>query len=420
MLDRLAKMFPAVRQERLSELSDVWSLERDAIIRRMLKICGDENGHVMASVARPEAIFQLARFGIWLEERIISTKLQAQAIEQIDPADERLRLELPFTADRIENTARLCADRIWKPLLDEWHRRFPLVSIEQPRGRKFSRGHTVPGVKTQHYSPSFSNAFWAVGPQRLVRIYSLRSDGGILSVCRGYKAWGREAFLYSQELERMFQLVESDAQGAYAKLLQTIPLNEKERRCWIAFLLAQMVRTPSFMLRHLAALKRYIETNEVPFSVETGSLRRAYETLFSNDDFYAAFYGLITARRWELWSAPSDRQFIRGDNPAIVRGSTQAGTWQLIYPLTPGTCFVAGPDAVVDPTSVVPAARELSEAQVRTVNRWTAEQARTSVIAQPAGDDSDLRAVLEDALGRSSVTGDWRHQVFPKFWGPIR
>jgi hypothetical protein len=416
MFYRLLKLSPAVAGERLAALAEVWSIERNRIIARMLEICRTEIGPVMASDARPSAIFELAKLIMWLEERIIAKKLEIGPIEQIDPEAERRALETSSAQERIENTARICAEKIWKPLLAEWHRRFPLISAGERQARKLVRRREEPGVKSQHYSPSFSNKLWAIGSQKLVRVYSRSVAGSIIASDRGYATWAREIFLYSQGLERMLQLTESDGERADTKLLEMIPLTEKEHRCWIAFLLAQLLRTPSFALRILPALKQHIKREEIMFRVDTGSLRQAYETLFSNNDLYAEFHRLITGGVWELWSAPAWARFIRGDNPVIVHGSTAHGTWQLHYPMTPAKCFVVGGEKV---SEAVPRTRVLSESDVRMVNHRIARGARRSVIAQPVDEDSDMKLLLEDALPQSPAVGDWQAQVFPEFWGPV-
>lgn len=386
----------------------------------MIEMCRDEIGPVMASDARPEAIFELANLILWLEDRIIDKKIECTPIERIDSDQERAALATSWNRKRIENTARLCADKIWKPFLDRWHRRFPLIRESPGQSSSLLRPREAPGVKSQHYSPSFSNEFWAVGPQKLIRIYSRTVGEDIISRDRGYTTWGREAFLYSQGLERIFQLIETDAKTPYTKLLDIIPMNEKERRFWIAFLIAQMLRTPTFMLRILPSLKKLIEESAIVFPVDTGSLRKAYETLFSNNDIYAEFFRLITARTWELWSAPQRALFIRGDDPVFVGGSVEHRTWHLIYPMTPDKCFVVGPELVADATAVIPNTRHVDESQVQMVNERVAKAARKSVISRPVQDDSTLRILLRDSLAHPRATPDWRAQLFPEFWGPIK
>jgi hypothetical protein len=391
----------------------------------MLDICRDEIGPVMPIDVRPEAIFELAKLTMWLEDRIIEKKTENASIEHIYPDQERSALETPTIQERIENTARICADRIWKRFLNDWYRRFPLVTGPQERLRPQPRGRVLPqrespGVRNQHYSPTFSNEYWAIGLGKRIRVYYRGVDQCIQSCDQGYTKWGREAFLYSQHLERMLHLIESDAKVPYMKLLDTIPLNEKERRCWIAFLIVQMLRTPSFVLQLLPRLKGFIESRQIAFPTDTASLRQSYETLFTNNDVFAEFYRLITDYQWELWSAPPNDQFIRSDDPVLIRGSAEHGSWQLIYPMTPVRCFVAGPDRADNSMTVVPRNHQLDDFQLRIVNEHLAKSARRSVIARPVQDDSQLRVLLEEALGGSISISGWQERLFPEFWGPIR
>jgi hypothetical protein len=56
---------------------------------------------------------------MWLEDRIIEKKTENASIERIYPDQERSALETPTIQERIENTARICADKIWKRFLNE-------------------------------------------------------------------------------------------------------------------------------------------------------------------------------------------------------------------------------------------------------------------------------------------------------------
>ena len=155
------------------------------------------------------------------------------------------------------------------------------------------------------------------------------------------------------------------------------------------------------------------------FPTHTENLRTAYETLFSNNEFFAEFYRLISTRQWELWRSPRNDQFIRSDNPILLRGSVEQRTWQLIYPMTPFKCFVAGPNKEESPIAVVPKNIELVHSQLWTLNEHIAKSARRSVIGQPLQDDSSLRALLRNSLGTVTATFNWQ-EFFPEFWGPIK
>jgi hypothetical protein len=419
----LSEKFPSADQQHLAALAEVWSEELDLIVRRMLSICRAEVGPVIPIEVRHEAIFELANLQLWLEDRLIEKKTASILIGEIDPDRERAALSTKDIQERIENTARICAESIWKPTLNEWGRRFPLIltASRQAKGRRLTQitGSPSPGVRKQHYSPVFSNRYWASGSNNRVRIYSRGLDLQIQHSDEGYKKWAWEPFIYSQSLERYFSLVEGDAKIPYSKLLEMIPLSEGDRRHWIAFLVVQLFRTPSFLLKNLATMPTVIESRGINYPTDTASLRRAYETLFTNNDVFAWFYRLLVGRPWEMWSAPTESQFVRADDPVVINGSVIRGTWQLVYPMSPSRCFVAGPAHVEDQPAVVPTNRKLTEAEVSSVNERLAMGARRTVIAKITTDDSGLRVLLESAIGKGEIDSGWLRQMFPEYWGDV-
>lgn len=423
ILDRLSEKFPSADQQHLTALAEVWSEELDLIIGRMLSICRAEVGTVIPIEVRHEAIFKLANLQLWLQDRLIEKKTAAGPIGEIDPDGERAALSTKGIQERIENTARIGAESVWKPTLNEWGRRFPLIltASHQTKKRRLTRitDSSSPGVRKQHYSPVFSNRYWASGPNNRVRIYSRGLDLQIQHRDEGYKKWACEPFIYSQSLERYFSLVECDAKIPYSKLLQTIPLSEGDRRQWIAFLVVQLFRTPSFLLKNLPTMRAVIESRGMNYPTDTAALRRLYETLFTNDDVFAWFYRLIVGRRWEMWNSPTESQFVRADNPVVINGSVTSDTWQLVYPMSPSRCFVAGPADVEDPTAVAPANRNLTEAEVFSVNERLARRARRTVIAKLMTDDSRLRVMLESAIGKGGIDSGWLGEMFPEYWGDL-
>ena len=177
-----------------------------------------------------------------------------------------------------------------------------------------------------------------------MRVYALGVDGRIVARQTGYRKWGQESFIYSQALERHFGLIEGDAEVPYRKLLEVVPFSETDRRHWVAFLAAQMFRTPWFLVQSLAGLRDIIATRDISYPTDVASLRRAHETMFTNPDVFTMVYRLVVDRRWEIWKAPPGSQFVRSDHPVVT--STNGTLTTVFYPLSPDRCFVAGPALV--------------------------------------------------------------------------
>jgi hypothetical protein len=212
--------------------------------------------------------------------------------------------------------------------------------------------------------------------------------------------------------------VEGDAQMAYMKLLRIEPFGERDRRHWIAFLATQMFRTPWFVVQNLARLKETIAGKAIAYPTDVASLRRAYETLFTNDDVFANVYRLIVGRKWAIWRAATGSQFVRSDNPVVVSVDRASGT-TVFYPMSPDACFVAGPELLSGEPRIVPVQRPLDEHTTDSVNRRMASSARHSVIARPEQDDAVLRANLESCLGRTWLGLTKANRFLPEYWGDL-
>ncbi len=402
----------------MAALRDVWSVELSKIIDRMLEIEKDRGATSLPEQARPEAIFEFAKLVLWLEGNMVKTKTARTPIREIDAAAEREALTSPLTKDRIEKTAAILAVHVWQRLCDEWWERFPMIQQGSPRpANAIPPRRRQDGSRRQHFSPDFSNKHW-ISTNGQIRVYSLGIDETVRSKDVPARRWGRESFLYSQGLEHYLSLVEGDAGAAYKKLLKMIPLNEDETRQWVAFLAVQCFRTPGFILSHLPRLGSFISEQRIDFPTDTGSLRRAYETLFSNNRVFAVMYRRLVSRRWEMWSVTSNPGFVRADEPVLTT-SAVGGNWRLIYPMTPTHCFVAGPDGAETPRHVVPHVRAINEQELSQLNLQLAASSRRTVIAKPQANDLDLRALLAHGMRRRAQSSQNSGASTHEFWGGI-
>ena len=415
MLETLRDQFPDADPVHLAALGDIWSVEVSKIVERMLRIAKDRGVSSLPVLARPEASFQLANLVLMLQGQVIKRKTARTSIQTIDAEAERDALTSPLIQDRIENTAIILAEHVWLPLCNRWWNRFPMIPQESAKSAKrIPRRPAHGGSRRQHYSPAFSNKYWASADK--LRVYALRIDGTVRVKDVPARSWGRESFLYSQGLEHLLSLVEGDAGEPYKKLLQMVPLNEDETKQWVAHLATECIRTPAFILRLLPRVRRFVTEQGLDFPTDTGSLQRAYETLFSNDTVFAEMHQRLLRRRWEMWSAVPNPGFVRPDEPVLVT-STGGGGWRLIYPMTPDYCFVAGPDGAETPRPVVPHVRAIDEHGLSQLNLQLAASSRRTVIARPQTDDSVLRALLASGMGRRTFRTCGSSD---EFWGRIR
>ena len=416
MFERLSTRFPECDPKHLDALAAVWTREAELVIMRMFEIYAETEIMRLPIQVRHEAAFELAKLMLWLEDRMIEKKTSDVPIDQIAPDAEVQSMTSPGGVERIDNTARILADRIWKPLCAKWWERFPAIPALPKNAIVSGLPSNSPGVKNQHFSPVFSNRRWA-GADGAVREYARGVDGRIVARRIGYRKWSQEPFIYSQALERHFGLIEGDAETPYRKLLEVVPFSEADRRHWVAFLAAQMFRTPLFLVQSLAGLRDTIETRGISYPTDVASLRRAHETMFTNPDVFTMVYRLVVDRRWQIWKAPVGSQFVRSDHP--VATSTNGTMTTVFYPLSPDRCFVAGPELAGELPQIVPDGRSVTHAQRADVNRLVASFARKSVIASPQTDDTALREELEPVLGQRWLTLSRAKRFLPEHWGDL-
>lgn len=413
----LRSKFPTTDVSLISALSEIWDIELDRIILRMLDI-SSESCATIPLEAKHEAVFEMAKLASYIAELIIEKKLAGSNLEEINPDLERAWLDTQECADRIENTATLFAQNVWIKFLNDWWKKHPIASSSKPSPAhsKFAKiSHE--GVRRQHFSPKFSNRYWADGGND-IRIYSRALHGSVSSVVRPMGIWAREDFIYSQSLEALLSEIESDAGTPYKKLLNMVPFGEEDRRHWVAFLTSQLLRTPWFILRHLRDLRSIIERNGIAYSTHTASLRRAHATLFTNNKVFDTFYRMICEREWTILSSRSNEgAFIRGDVPVVIGGSIKRKTWQLIYPMTPSKCFVAGPEICEIPDVPIPRSTELNATQVRALNRIVVAHCRRNAMGVVWQDDS---VHIETAFGKQSDRLTDPRAPREEYWGRPR
>jgi hypothetical protein len=160
MFERLSTTFPDCDPRHLDALAAVWTQEACLVVSRMFAICGETEVMRLPIEVRHEATFELAKLMLWLEDRMIEKKTAAVPIDQIAPDAEARCMTSPDGVERIDNTARLIADRIWKPLCAAWWERFPAIPIP-PKKTNLVVPSNFSGVRRQHFSPVLSNRRWA-------------------------------------------------------------------------------------------------------------------------------------------------------------------------------------------------------------------------------------------------------------------
>jgi hypothetical protein len=386
-------------------LARVWSSLLDRIVSRMFDICKSETGLSLHIDQRAEAAFELTRLLDFLRDRILDDRAKQKALSNYDPDDEAKRLETKEEQARIDGTARNMADGVWKPLSAKWHKQRPLVEVpgRARRSSKLFKPTKRVFRKHLHYVPQATTRQWASAKSGKFMVYKVGIDGAVKGEEDTAKLWSASPSLYTQGLEHLLGMIESDGLRPYQKLVDVVPLDEMEKRYWIAFLIAQLIRTPRFMGSILRYQKAWIESTDFTYPTTPAHLGRAYETLFTNNDLYAAYHRQITRHLWAVVRAADGFTFLKGDNPVVISGGPAGDAWRLLYPLTPTRCFIAGPELESEPERIIPRQYKLTDAATIAVNAATCSYAETSVIGVSVPDRIDPKPMISAHLSKRNA-----------------
>lgn len=242
-----------------------------------------------------------------------------------------------------------------------------------------------------HYAPVFANKPWA-------------DNGGYMSYYRpagktvkktpqGVRQWGRHRGLYRRSVETALnEALETDAARIYKRLCQLEELDLSGRITWSQFLLSQAVRTPTF-IRYETAMRRFYGVTTAPPEDRVGCRD-------------CGDLACVTSRRWLFLLAHEDDFFIRSDNPVLLSGFVERRQTCLVYPLTPGLCFVAtampeGWRCEHPPPDTTPESRVcmLAKGGAWWVNFYLVRSARKTIIVPPGLDGDVADTMFGDVLG---------------------
>lgn len=410
-LSRIRELAPGLAEDRARALARVWTQQLDRVVTRLHELTV-ESGRVVWHVnARAEAISRMARLLLFLSDRIIEQRTRDRTVEAIDPVEEAAALEQPDAAERVENTARVVAERIWFGVYDELAALFPLIAGERDRPRPprlSGRGtrRTGHGTARNHYVPVFSTRRWA-DHRREVLVVKRDRTGAIFARRRSVRSFGYERFLYAQRLEDWFADVEHAAVTPYGKLCASEVLTDDDKYFWVALLTIQLLRTPSFMAWSARGLRERAHAEGWSRAMTPALLREAHAAMFEDDRVFSGYYRHLTQRRWSIAVAADGYSFPRTDTPVVMMAAGAPRGWRCFYPVTPTKCFIAGPtDAREDDVPAALPARLSSGASERLIRALVSHARRSFAVR--CSDDQDYWVAMAATLRTSDPVRGYR------------
>ena len=326
-------------EHHISKLQEIWDEVVERIINRMMEII-HPTVDVIHIDLRGELIHALAKLRIGLVSEVVRIRTDGRNPLDIDIETERQECFSSFGLERIENTAKNCAESWEKRYRERWSPK-SLTALERDKTPRKPMHRSPKPVEKNHYiGKSFIRKYWSTNGQ-IKRWRKNVSGEYVPNRPEPFGKWGHQKNLYSDKLEDYFGLVEGDAAIPLEKLLNSILLNYPQREALVGFLMIQQLRNPLFVSSLQAAMKPVVDALEDKRKSEDDKYMQAvYETLYKNNDFYDTIARPIFWNTWVL--VESKAGFVLPDTWGVLQMEPEFEPFYCA-PLTPSICFVSLP-----------------------------------------------------------------------------
>jgi len=333
----LEKLFPDAEESHIEKVSVIWDNIIHQIIVKMLELSKPHIDELHINL-REEITLELARLQLYLGEQVVKDRLAGRSLNQISVDEERDVIMSTDITKKIENTATIFSENIWIKKYNERWKPKTKVALQKdsvPKKTKF-----VPKeVTSNHYIPKFFiKRYWSKDGN--VCQYT-KIGNFIKSSIISFGQWGHLNNLYSDELEAYLGLIEGDAFRPLDMLLKVEPLNRPQKEALVGFIVIQRLRNPAF-ISILRENMRQIVKDIVgkDQSDDQKYMRKVYETLYGDNDFYDRVARPVFENRWVI---------VRSKRPCFVLPdiSNIFGVYEnlqyVIMPITPNDCLIVMP-----------------------------------------------------------------------------
>lgn len=369
----IVKRFPNAEEAQILALGLIWDEVVHQIVNEMLALVPDDTAPLHINI-REDMVLELAQLLFWLGNRVIEKRTAGRELSDIDPVEERRACLRPEGNNTITGTAQLAYEHVWKRKMDKRWKPKSAKAIEREKNPR-NPTLAIKPVGKNHFIPRwFIRDLWAADGKVL---RWRRAESRWTSALRGFGEWGYRHNLYSDRLEAYFGLLEGDAKRPIEMLLDTRPLNRPQRESFIGFLIIQMLRNPFFMeavqqeLAPIIALEGYAD--------DPTMAARAFETMFSNDDFYSKMARSLMWSRWAIVKSTTPL-FVLPDTFG-AQGDVGNGL-RMLVPLTPNACFVTLPDREEE-KRIVPRHLPADESLARRISATLVHTAKDEFLSHP-------------------------------------
>lgn len=320
--------------KKYNQLKTIWIDVADEIMHKVIEISFEEDFVIHYSL-REEVIYEYAKLLIWLENKIEEDRKNNREISKIVIQEEKEQCLNGNGREKINNTARLAYEEIWKKILyDRWIPKTKKLLGENTEKR---RNISIQNVNENHFiQRAFIKKHWS--KNGIISIYCKENSGEFKRKDRPFSSWGKKTKLYSNELEYYFSLLEGDSSDPLEMLLNCLPLNRKQKESLIGFFIIHYFRNPFVMERIKERVKRTGDKD----SINEPMLSKAYESIFKNNKLYSEVTKGFLENKWVVVKSKKSI-FMLPDSPCRI-GKYSNGNGFLIFPITPKEVFFILPE----------------------------------------------------------------------------
>lgn len=216
VLLEIQRMEPTIDTSLASALAEVFEWEVAEIIRLTMDYTREEIALSPHFTLKDEMVAEYAQFAHHVSTVVLKAHAEG-GFSSLDPIQELQRATGPRGREKIRNTARVYAERVWVPLFERWNRRTDGLLRLQARGailppRSIWTSDKMRQKRTQlnHFVPQFISRAWADAGNDILE-YRRGLDGLLAHGKRPVARWAAEEFLYSQHIEDYFASIVQEA-----------------------------------------------------------------------------------------------------------------------------------------------------------------------------------------------------------------
>lgn len=334
----LLQLHPGTDAAKASALAEIWDQVIHLIIEKMIVLSDPITTELHINL-REEMILELAKLQNFLGDKVVNDRLAKRMPNDINVDDERVTCLGDTGSERINNTAKMLSEQVWlKKYYDRWKPK-TISALKKEESQKKVK-LKVESKEDNHFIPkSFIKRYWTKNGK--IQRYNFNSQGTLESKSLSFGQWGFIKNLYSDRMEAYFGLIEGDAAQSISMLLNVEPLNRPQKEALIGFIVIQRLRNPFFIetLREkmVPVVEEHVGQEK---STDDEYMRKVYETLYDNNDFYDKLARPIMKNKWVVVRSKQSN-FILPDTCNIF--GNYEGVQYVIAPITQSDCLVVLP-----------------------------------------------------------------------------